>query len=197
MSVPHALLALLIDQPQHGLHLKQAFESHTGDMWPLNAGQVYNTLRRLERDGLVTADAEGSDARQRFYELSEAGRAELDQWLHDSTQDPAPPRNELVIKVMLAIAVSGVDPIPVIEGHRRQLVESMQHFTKLKAHDDSLATALVVDAELFRLEGAVRWLDMAESRLARGEQTVPNSAPFASTSSDISPAVPDQASATK
>lgn len=197
MSVPHALLALLIDQPQHGLQLKQAFESHTGDMWPLNAGQVYNTLRRLERDGLVTADAEGSDARQRFYELSEAGRAELDNWLHDGTQDSVPPRDELVIKVMLAIAVGGVDPIPVIDGHRRQLIESMQHFTKLKAHDNSLATALVVDAELFRLEGAVRWLDMAESRLARGERTGGSAIPLESDPADIPSAISDRASADK
>ena len=170
MSVRHALLALLADKPQHGLSLKQQFELHTGEIWPLNVGQVYTTLRRLERDGLVEADAEGSDARQRLYQLTATGRTELDRWLDETTYNPIPPRDELVIKVMVAIAIPGVDPVPLIDGHRRQLLESMQHFTRLKVHDDGLATALVADAELFRLEGAMRWLDMAEARIARGER---------------------------
>lgn len=173
MSVRHALLALLADEPQHGLGLKQRFEAHTGEIWPLNVGQVYSTLQRLERDELVMADAEGSDARQRIYELTPAGRAELDAWLHAASKDPTPPRDELVIKVLVAIAVAGVDPVPIIDRHRTQLLETMQHFTRLKVHDDGLATALVADAELFRLEGAVRWLDMAEARLKRGETMKP------------------------
>lgn len=169
MSIRHALLALLADDPQHGLGLKQRFEAHTGEIWPLNVGQVYSTLQRLERDEFVMADAEGSDARQRVYELTRAGRVELDEWLNAASKDPTPPRDELVIKVLVAIAVDGVDPMPIIDRHRAQLLETMQHFTKLKVHDDGLATALVADAELFRLDGAVRWLDMAEARLRRGE----------------------------
>ena len=174
MTVRHALLALLADEPQHGLSLKQQFELYTGEIWPLNVGQVYTTLRRLERDGLVKADAERSDARQRLYQLTEIGRNELERWLYETTYDLVPPRDELVIKVLVAIAVPGVDPAPLIDRHRQQLLESMQHFARLKVHDDGLATALVADAELFRLEGAVRWLDMAEARIARGEQMQPN-----------------------
>lgn len=170
MTVRHALLALLANEPQHGLSLKQQFELHTGEIWPLNVGQVYSTLRRLERDGLVEADAEGSDARQRLYQLTAAGRTELGRWLHETTYDPIPPRDELVIKVLVAIAIPGVDPVPLIDRHRQQIIEAMQHFTRLKLHDDGLATALVADAELFRLEGAVRWLDLAEARIARGER---------------------------
>lgn len=170
MSVRHALLALLADQPQHGLSLKQRFEAHTGEIWPLNVGQVYTTLNRLERDELVSADAEGSDTRQRLYELTPAGHAVLDEWLHNPSASQTPPRDELVIKVLVAIAVPGVDPVPIIDRNRRHLLETMQHFTRLKVHDDGLATALVADAELFRLEGAIRWLDIAEARLARGDR---------------------------
>ncbi len=170
MSIRHALLALLAEQPRHGLHLKQDFERRTGDLWPLNVGQVYSTLGRLERDGLVLAGAEGSDARQSLYESTEAGRAELQRWLNDTPSDPSPPRDELVIKVLVAVAIPGVDPVAIIDRHRRQILEVMQQLTKLKLHDQSLGLALVADAELFRLEGAVRWLDMAEARLARGEQ---------------------------
>ena len=53
MSVPHALLALLSEGPKYGLRLQNEFEARTGEVWPLNVGQVYTTLQRLERDGLV------------------------------------------------------------------------------------------------------------------------------------------------
>ncbi len=173
MSVRHALLALLTPESKHGLHLKQCFETYTGEIWPLNVGQVYSTLRRLERDGLVVSDAEGSDTRQRLYELTADGRAELDRWFADTPIDVTPPRDELVIKVLVAIAVPGPDPTRVIDQHRAALVARMQGVTKLKLHDDGIATAMVADAELFRLEAAVRWLDAVEARLARGERMEP------------------------
>jgi DNA-binding PadR family transcriptional regulator len=56
MSVRHALLALLSEGPKYGLQLREEFEARTGDVWPLNVGQVYTTLQRLERDGLVESD---------------------------------------------------------------------------------------------------------------------------------------------
>ena len=56
MSVPHALLALLSEGPKYGLRLQKEFEARTGEVWPLNVGQVYTTLQRLERDGLVETD---------------------------------------------------------------------------------------------------------------------------------------------
>ena len=56
MSVRHALLALLSEGPKYGLQLRQEFEAKTGEVWPLNVGQVYTTLQRLERDGLVESD---------------------------------------------------------------------------------------------------------------------------------------------
>ena len=63
MSVRHALLALLSEGPKYGLRLRQEFEARTGEMWPLNVGQVYTTLQRLERDGLVESD--GAEPRDR------------------------------------------------------------------------------------------------------------------------------------
>ena len=168
MSVKHALLALLAEEPRFGLQLKQEFEARTGDVWPLNVGQVYTTLRRLERDGLVAADDEGSDTSQRTYEITGAGRADLDTWLREAPSDVTPPRDELVIKVLVSLSVPGVDARDVIQSHRRQLVESMQHYTRLKADGRDLALLLVADAELFRLEAAVRWLDTADARLAGG-----------------------------
>src|SRR5262249_3567222 len=83
MSVPHALLALLREGPKYGLRLQSEFEARTGEVWPLNVGQVYTTLQRLERDGLVEADGEGERSRkQKRYRITAAGAQELSDWLH-------------------------------------------------------------------------------------------------------------------
>ena len=166
MSVRHALLALLSEGPKYGLQLRQEFEARTGEVWPLNVGQVYTTLQRLERDGLVESDGEG-EGPQKGFRITTAGGRELKDWLR-TPSDTAPPRDELVIKVLVAARLSGVDVHEVVQVHRRRLVEAMQRYTRLKADaaaDDALT--LVVDAELFRLEGTVRWLDAADARLRR------------------------------
>src|SRR5271169_1624074 len=81
MSVPHALLALLSEGPKYGLQLREEFEARTGEVWPLNVGQVYTTLQRLERDGLVESDGSADEGPQKSYKITEAGDAELADWL--------------------------------------------------------------------------------------------------------------------
>lgn len=181
MSVRHALLALLSEGPKYGLQLRQEFEARTGEVWPLNVGQVYTTLQRLERDGLVQSDDADGAGRQRRFRITSAGGAELHDWL-GAPQDTAPPRDELVIKVLVAWQVPGVDAHDIIQLHRRHLVETMQSYTHLKADaaENDVGLALVVDAELFRLEGIVRWLDAADSRLRRSPAAA---APAAATGS--------------
>lgn len=174
MSVPHALLALLSEAPKYGLQLQQEFEWRTGEIWPLNVGQVYTTLQRLERDGLVEAADESREGRQRGYRITAAGEDELAGWLRTSPDTLIPRRDELVIKVLIAMSVPGIDVHEVIQAHRRQLVETMQRYTHIKADvaEGNVALALVVDAELFRLDGVVRWLDAAEARLRRAPVAV-------------------------
>lgn len=166
MSVRHALLALLSDGPKYGLQLRQEFEARTGDVWPLNVGQVYTTLQRLERDGLVESDR-ADDGPQRRYAITVDGAGELTTWLQTPSTLDQPPRDELLIKVLVGLQVPGVDVHEVIQLHRRRLIERMQRYTTVKAGaaDDDVALALVVDAEVFRLEAAVRWLDTADVRL--------------------------------
>jgi DNA-binding PadR family transcriptional regulator len=173
MSVRHALLALLSEGPKYGLQLREEFEANTGQVWPLNVGQVYTTLQRLERDGLVSAasDAEsgGEPGPQKAYRITEAGSAELDQWLRVPPDLSTPPRDDLVMKVLIAVRVPGTNVSEVIQAHRRYLVELMQEWTRLKEDDNGrdVAFALVVDSELFRIDSVVRWLDAAEARLRR------------------------------
>src|SRR5215831_9913960 len=128
MSVRHALLALLSEGPKYGLQLRQEFEARTGEVWPLNVGQVYTTLQRLERDGFVASD-EADEGPQRSYRLTSEGARELTDWLQTPPAAEQPPRDELLIKVLVAVQVPGVDVREVIQVHRRHLIGVMQHFT--------------------------------------------------------------------
>jgi DNA-binding PadR family transcriptional regulator len=177
MSVRHALLALLSEGPKYGLQLRHEFEERTGEVWPLNVGQVYTTLQRLERDGLIESDGNegGSEAGpQKSFRLTASGGTELDSWLRTPPDLSSPPRDELVIKVLVASRVPGVDAHDVIQNHRRHVVELMQQWTRMKrdAGADELNLALVVDAELFRLDSVIRWLDSADARLRRAGVSV-------------------------
>jgi DNA-binding PadR family transcriptional regulator len=177
MSVPHALLALLSAGPKYGLRLQNEFEARTGEVWPLNVGQVYTTLQRLERDGLVeTGDADGERS-QKCYRITPTGEHELTEWLRTPPDLVPPPRDELVIKVLVALQVPGTDVHEILQVHRRHVVETMQRYTRIKASagEDDVALALVADAELFRLEGIVRWLEAADVRLK--QRPTPTAAP--------------------
>jgi DNA-binding PadR family transcriptional regulator len=175
MSVPHALLALLSEGPKYGLRLQNEFESRTGEVWPLNVGQVYTTLQRLERDGLVETGDEEGERSQKLYRITFKGDRELADWLRTPPDLEPPPRDELVIKVLVALEIPGADVHEILQVHRRHVVEVMQRYTQVKASagEDDLALALVVDAELFRLEAIVRWLDAADVRLKQRPSTAP------------------------
>jgi DNA-binding PadR family transcriptional regulator len=181
MSVRHALLALLSEGPKYGLQLRHEFEQRTGEVWPLNVGQVYLTLQRLERDGQIESDGDSEAGPQKSFRLTADGSKELNAWLHTPSELSSPPRDELVIKVLVASRVPGVDVRDVIQTHRRHVVERMQEWTRMKRDTSpedvsDVNLALVVDAELFRLDSVTRWLDAADARLRRAssaEVTVP------------------------
>ena len=177
MSVSHALLALLSEGPKYGLQLRQDFEAQTGEVWPLNVGQVYTTLQRLERDGLAESQDDAADSPQRSFRITPEGEVELAAWLRTPPDLAAPPRDELVMKVLVALRVPGTDMNELLQTHRRYLVQLMQQWTRIKEDGgDDLALALAVDAELFRLDSVIRWLDAAEGRLRRAAAEPPRPA---------------------
>jgi DNA-binding PadR family transcriptional regulator len=182
MSVRHALLALLSEGPKYGLQLREEFEARTGEVWPLNVGQVYTTLQRLERDGLIESDDAADEGPQKGFQITAEGADELAGWLRTPPDLSSPPRDELVIKVLVALRVPGTDVGEVIQAHRRYLIELMQQWTRIKEDGaaDDLGLALAVDAELFRLDSVIRWLDAAEGRLKRAaaEPPRPTAAPL-------------------
>lgn len=177
MSIRHALLALLSEGPKYGLQLRQEFVARTGEVWPLNVGQVYTTLQRLERDGLVESDGT-EEGPQRGFRITGDGEVELASWLHTPPDLSSPPRDELVIKILVAARLPDVDVHGVVQSHRRYLVQLMQEWTRLKeyAADRDLGFGLAVDAELFRLDAVVRWLDAADGRIRRAAADPPRPA---------------------
>ncbi|WP_291381428.1 PadR family transcriptional regulator [Demequina sp.] len=168
MSVKNALLALLVEGEQYGYELRAGFEERTGGAWPLNIGQVYTTLDRLERDGMVERHEADAD-RQVFYSLTDAGRAEAEDWWVTPTGATVPSRDDVALKVALAATSPGVDVRAVIQTQRKATMSMLQDLTRTKraSADRDDAWELVADAMIFRAEAEVRWLDHTESRLSR------------------------------
>ncbi|MCU7822966.1 PadR family transcriptional regulator [Kitasatospora sp. DSM 101779] len=173
MSIRHGLLALLDQGPRYGYQLRSEFEARTGATWPLNVGQVYTTLGRLERDGLVEPAGE-DDEGHLFYAVTEAGRTELRQWFDTPVPRTNPPRDELAIKLAMAVGVPGVDVQAVVQSQRRHSMKALQDYTRLKAQalnageqQSDLAWLLVLEQLIFQTEAEIRWLDHCESRLAQ------------------------------
>jgi DNA-binding PadR family transcriptional regulator len=182
MSVKHALLSLLEQEPMYGYQLRQEFEARTGGTWPLNVGQVYTTLTRLERDGLVEPAAHDEAAEQSGdtqtqtqvrYRLTEAGRDEVATWFTTPVTRTQPARDELAIKLALAVTVPGVDVGTLIQRQRSASMQALQDYTRLKRQAGGeqeradLAWGLVLDSLVFAAEAEIRWLDHCEARLRR------------------------------
>ncbi|MFF9472999.1 PadR family transcriptional regulator [Streptomyces roseolus] len=202
MSIRHGLLALLEHGPRYGSQLRTEFESRTGSTWPLNVGQVYTTLGRLERDGLVAQNGEDG-AGHALYAITDAGRTELRTWFEQPVDRTSPARDELAIKLAMAVGAPGVDIREVIQSQRRHTVKAMQDYTRLKAQAltalegtgsrerDDIAWLLVLEQLIFQTEAEARWLDHCESRLIRLSATAPTApAPASATGAEDAGARP-------
>jgi DNA-binding PadR family transcriptional regulator len=176
MGVREGLLALLDDGPRYGYQLKTSFEGATGGVWPLNVGQVYTTLDRLHRDGLVTVlDGSDGEAAKKSYELTPAGREELGAWWRAVPTDDPPPRDELMLKMLLAIEHGQRHALDVLTEHRTALLALLQQRRReSRTGDSTLASRLVADALVVRAEADLRWLDLCEARLQTpGDARIP------------------------
>jgi DNA-binding PadR family transcriptional regulator len=164
------LLGLLSNEPSHGYELKTRFEEVFGGTWPLNPGQVYMTLQRLEDDRLVTSERVSQDLlpdRRRF-SITEEGRFELKRWTTEPSDGPIRIRDELFAKVLTAMLVDGGDPSGLLWEQRRSHLQAIAELRERKA-DPSLhpATALIFDGAILRAEADLRWLDRCEELLAK------------------------------
>lgn len=179
MSVKHGLLALLAEEPMGVYRLRKEFEARTGGSWPVNIGQVYSTMQRLERDGLVVKAAQ-QDEDVELYEPTESGRAEAAAWWRTPVARGEVGRDELVIKLALAVSAAGVDVCDIVQAQRSETMRAMRDFTRLKGQvpapgepitSPALAWSLVLDHHTFTAEAEVRWLDHIEASVARAVLT--------------------------
>lgn len=172
MSIRQSLLAILDQGPCYGYQLRSEFERRTGSTWPLNVGQIYNTLERLERDGLVVKTDSDSEGHV-YFAITDAGRAEVAAWLSSPVVRTTATRDELAIKLTVAATLPGVDLTAVVQVQRRATLRTLQDLTKAKnassdpADAEDLAGLLILDSLIFAAEAEIRWLDHAETRLAR------------------------------
>ena len=175
MSVRQSLLAILDQGPCYGYQLRMEFDRRTGSTWPLNVGQIYSTLDRLERDGFI-AKGDTDDQGHVFYAITDAGSAEVASWLRSPVERGNGTRDELAIKLALAATLPGVDVATVIQTERKASLAQLERLNRAKyAGPDAdgpqeLAWALVVDSMIFAAEAQVRWLDHSDQRLADRSQ---------------------------
>ncbi|MFE6734151.1 PadR family transcriptional regulator [Microbacterium sp. NPDC057650] len=175
MSVRQSLLAILDQGPCYGYQLRAEFDRRTGSTWPLNVGQIYNTLERLERDGLV-AKGDVDDEGHVYYVITDAGRDAVRDWLDSPVPRQSGTRDELPIKLALAATLPGVDVEAIVQRQRKASLSALQELRRVQyagagtdadSDGEELAWRLVADALIFQAEAEVRWLDHVESRLRR------------------------------
>lgn len=169
MSIRQGFLALLSEQPMHGYQLRQEFERRTGGAWPLNIGQAYTTLARLQRDGLVEPVVDGAEESPEQFRLTGAGIAQAKVWWSTAVGRERPGRDELAIKLALAVTVPGVDVAAVVRRQRDETLRALRTLTRQKRDLDpatDLAHSLVLESQVFAAEAEVRWLDHVEASVA-------------------------------
>ena len=174
MSIRYALLALLSAGPRCGPRLSEELAARPGEVRPPDADQVSAVLQRLERDGLVVSGDPGGGLPP-GYRITADGERELAGWLRTPPDLAVSPHAELTAKIMVALRVPGTDVHEVVQAHRRHLVELMRQWTRAKQDqaDHNLGLTLAIQAELFRLDSVIRWLDDADGRLQRAAASPP------------------------
>jgi DNA-binding PadR family transcriptional regulator len=169
----YALMGLLARKPRHGYELKSVFEAMLGGTWPLNIGQVYTTLARLERDGLVENRLVSQDLlpNRKVYSLTEAGQKELARWLAEPTMGAIRLKDEFFIKLLVHRLVGSGDPLALVWKQRPVYMQTLAQLNALQA-DPSLdpATTLLIEGAILHVEADLKWLDLCEEKLKEEDE---------------------------
>jgi len=171
LTVRHAVLGLLAQRPRHGYELRAAFEAVAGgsENWDLKPAQVYTTLARMEKSGLVSEQAIEQDGgpEKRIYAITPDGEKELRAWFAEDAL-PEHHRDEFYLKLMLALISEAANPYRLIHIQRNSLYRELHAITNQRTRADAgheLAKILLLDKAAMHLEADLRWLDMTEGRL--------------------------------
>lgn len=162
MSVRLGVLALLAEAPSHGYRLKADFEARTGSVWTVNIGQIYTILDRLAKDGLATPVDAPAERDRRPWAITSDGRKVVEAWFAEATVNPAPSRDELLIKVLMALGQSPDVAISVIDTQRTAVYRQLQADRRAASRADGIAARLMAEAVRARHEADLAWLDRCE-----------------------------------
>jgi DNA-binding PadR family transcriptional regulator len=166
-SVREVFLAMLAGSGGYGYEIKRGLEREFASVLPeMNGGQVYSTLARLERDGLITGhDDEGDSRGKRVYELTEAGRSELDRWLATPTSG-ARLKDEFFVRFVVASSAGLARPEVLLAQQRREYLQSVRDLdARLAEGVDGLAGELLLEGALLHAQADLEWLDLIERRM--------------------------------
>ncbi len=165
----HALLGLLARDVRHGYELKNALEQALGGSWDINFGQIYATLQRLERDGLVNAVVDAKDRRgKKTYELTEQGRKELESWFDQPVEKSRRLRDEFFVKLVVRHMAGYSDALDMIARQRQAYLQRVRDLTRLAADaPKDPFVSLLIEGAILHLQADLRWLDLCDERLER------------------------------
>jgi DNA-binding PadR family transcriptional regulator len=177
MSIKFAILGILAERDLHGYELKASFDAKVGEFWSLNFGQIYSTLDRLEKDGLVGHDRQTQDKRpdRKIFSITAQGRIELTQWLSAPIAKVRALRDEFFIKLVFLDKDNPTAILALIEKQKMLYLRHMNRLTGRKValknatdNRDTLTTELLLDAGLFHAEADIRWLTLCEMKIKAG-----------------------------
>ncbi|MDR3631060.1 MAG: PadR family transcriptional regulator [Desulfocapsaceae bacterium] len=174
MSIKYAILGILAERDLHGYELKTNFDDKVGEFWSLNFGQIYSTLDRLEKDGLVTHDRQAQDKRpdRKIFSITKKGRIILTQWLSTPISKVRALRDEFFIKLVFMDKDNPAAVLDLIEKQKMLHLKHMNRLTRRKValkskicNRDTLPTELLLDAGLFHAEADIKWLTLCETKI--------------------------------
>lgn len=174
LAVKHGILGILTQGPRHGYELKQEFDLLTCGLWDLNIGQIYSTLERMLKDGLVTLEeGEGAGEDRKVYRVTTAGVQELEAWLDRPPLKAKPLRDELFVRLGLLITKDIKAALTLLDSQRRVYHLQMAELTRqkiqlLKAQGaDRVRREIMLDAALLHVEADLKWVENCEARLGQ------------------------------
>jgi DNA-binding PadR family transcriptional regulator len=155
----------------YGYEIKSKFDELTGGFWQLNFGQVYSTLDRLEREGLVERVGEAS-ADHKVFRITVKGRGTLDDWVRMPVAQPRALRDDLFVRLLFCDKSSSGPVLRMINRHRDVYQVQMQKLSRRKNQlmlaqngRPPSVTELLIDAALFHAEAELRWLSHVEQKV--------------------------------
>jgi DNA-binding PadR family transcriptional regulator len=166
LSLKYGVLGLLKEEPLHGYEVKNRFESMLGGTWEVNIGQIYTTLQRLERDGLVRPVGPRGDRGKLQYEVSPDGEKALEQWLAQPDSGPQHLHEDIYVKLLLATRTANGDLQPMLARQKRAYLQRLRDLNRLEERarrEGRIDLARLVRGALLHAEADLKWIDELSS----------------------------------